>query len=198
MTVSVQADDRELRAEHRHSHTPNSEIEEVQVGKKRQIVGILVLQLGIMIHSLVIGLTLAIAQGSEFTSLLVAIIFHQLFEGLSLGIRIASLPSSDDGGIKYMAFLRSTLVILFAITNPAGIAIGLLAFRRGHDVVEMLLIQGIMSAVSAGMLMYAACVEMLAGDFVMDPILWRSELWKQALALVSLGAGVVAMALVGM
>lgn len=42
MTVSVQADDRELRAEHRHSHTPNSEIEEVQVGKKRQIVGILV------------------------------------------------------------------------------------------------------------------------------------------------------------
>lgn len=62
----------------------------------------------------------------------------------------------------------------------------------------MLLIQGIMSAISAGMLMYAACVEMLAGDFVMDPILWRSELWKQTLALVSLGAGVVAMALVGM
>lgn len=198
MTSRVQADDRELRAEHRHSHMPNSQIEEVQVGKKRQIVGILVLQLGIMIHSLVIGLTLAITQGSEFTSLFVAIIFHQLFEGLSLGIRIASLPSSDDGGIKYMAFLRSTLIILFAVTNPAGIAIGLLAFRRGHDIVEMLLIQGIMSAVSAGMLMYAACVEMLAGDFVMDPILWRSELWKQALALVSLGAGVVAMALVGM
>ncbi|KAG1764467.1 zinc iron permease [Suillus occidentalis] len=198
VTGNVHADDRELRAEHGHSHTPNSEIEEVQVGKKRQIVGILVLQLGIMIHSLVIGLTLAIAQGSEFTSLLVAIIFHQLFEGLSLGIRIASLPSSDDGGIKYMAVLRSTLVILFAITNPVGIAIGLLAFRRGHDVAEMLLIQGIMSAVSAGMLMYAACVEMLAGDFVMDPILWRSEPWKQALALVSLGAGVIAMALVGM
>jgi zinc transporter 1/2/3 len=150
----------------------------------------------------------------------VAIIFHQLFEGLSLGIRIASLPSSDNGGIKYMAILRSTLIVLFAVTNPAGIIVGLLAFERGHDVgmylynilysylpvltqhylftVEMLLIQGIMSAISAGMLMYAACVEMLAGDFVMDPILWRSELWKQALALVSLGAGVVAMALVGM
>ncbi|KAG2155357.1 zinc iron permease [Suillus bovinus] len=191
--------DRELHVEHghSHSHTLDSEIKEVQVGKKRQIVGILVLQLGIMIHSVIIGLTLAITQGPEFTSLLVAIIFHQLFEGLSLGIRIASLPSSDDGGTKYMAILRSTLIMLFAFTNPAGIAIGLLAFRRGHDVVEMLLIQGIMSAISAGMLMYAACVEMLAGDFVMDPILWRSGLWKQALALVSLGAGVVAMALVG-
>ena len=30
----------------------------------------------------------------------------------------------------------------------------------------MLLVQGIMSAVSAGMLIYAATVEMLAGDFV--------------------------------
>lgn len=208
VTGVVHVHDRELHAEHGHSHTLDSqivdtqsesaEIEEVQVGKKRQIVGILVLQLGIMIHSVVIGLTLAITQGSEFASLLVAIIFHQLFEGLSLGIRIASLPSSDDGGTKYMTILRSTLIALFAVTNPAGIVIGLLAFRRGHDVVEMLLIQGIMSAISAGMLMYAACVEMLAGDFVMDPILWRSALWKQALALASLGAGVVAMALVGM
>ncbi|KAG2048622.1 Zinc/iron permease [Suillus hirtellus] len=187
--------DRVLGAEHAHSHTLDSEI---KVGKKRQVVSILVLQLGIMIHSVIIGLTLAITQGPEFASLLVAIIFHQLFEGLSLGIRIASLPSSDDGGTKYMAILRSTLIVLFAVTNPVGIVIGLLAFRRGHDVVEMLLIQGIMSAISAGMLMYAACVEMLAGDFVMDPILWRSELWKQMLALVSLGAGVVAMALVGM
>ena len=51
--------------------------------------------------------------------------------------------------------------------------------------------------ISAGMLMYAACVEMLAGDFVMDPLLWHSGLWKQTLALVSLGAGVAAMALVG-
>lgn len=198
VTGIVDVHDRELHAEHGHSHMLDSQIEEVQVGKKRQIVGILVLQLGIMIHSVIIGLTLAITQGPEFTSLLVAIIFHQLFEGLSLGIRIASLPSSDNGGIKYMAILRSTLIVLFAVTNPAGIIVGLLAFERGHDVVEMLLIQGIMSAISAGMLMYAACVEMLAGDFVMDPILWRSELWKQALALVSLGAGVVAMALVGM
>jgi len=55
----------------------------------------------------------------------------------------------------------------------------------------------VVELISAGMLMYAACVEMLAGDFVMDPLLWRSGLWKQTLALVSLGAGVVAMALVG-
>lgn len=47
------------------------------------------------------------------------------------------------------------------------------------------------------MLIYAACVEMLAGDFVMDPILWRSGVGKQTLALFSLAAGVISMALVG-
>ncbi|EDR11989.1 uncharacterized protein LACBIDRAFT_314029 [Laccaria bicolor S238N-H82] len=49
-----------------------------------------------MIHSLVIGLTLAITSGSDFASLTTAIIFHQLFEGLSLGIRIAALSRKDN------------------------------------------------------------------------------------------------------
>ncbi len=54
-----------------------------------------------------------------------------------------------------------------------------------------------MSAISAGMLIYAACVEMLAGDFVMDAHLWRSSIRRQALASGSLFAGVIAMAAIG-
>ena len=54
-----------------------------------------------------------------------------------------------------------------------------------------------MSAVSAGMLIYAACVEMLAGDFVMDAHLWRAPVSRQALALASLLLGVAAMASIG-
>ncbi|KAH7922420.1 Zinc/iron permease [Leucogyrophana mollusca] len=205
--------DREALTGHGHSHDIDggdeepggdgagreacSENGEVRLGKKRQIVGILVLQLGIMIHSMVIGLTLSITSGPEFTSLFVAIIFHQLFEGLSLGIRIASLPSSQDTEFKYLAVLKPVLAVLFAITTPVGILLGLLIFSRGDDGLHMRLTQGLMSAISAGMLIYAACVEMLAGDFVMDPILWRSGLGKQALALVSLTAGVGAMAAVG-
>jgi zinc transporter 1/2/3 len=49
-----------------------------------------------MLHSLVIGFTLALASGSDFESLATAISFHQLFEGLSLGIRIAALPAHPD------------------------------------------------------------------------------------------------------
>ena len=54
-----------------------------------------------------------------------------------------------------------------------------------------------MAAISAGMLIYAASVEMLAGDFIMDPSLWKSGVRKQALALISLLVGASAMALIG-
>ena len=54
-----------------------------------------------------------------------------------------------------------------------------------------------MAAVSAGMLIYAASVEMLAGDFIMDPSLWKSGVGKQALALISLLVGASAMAVIG-
>ncbi|KAN0078108.1 Zinc/iron permease [Tylopilus felleus] len=181
---------------HQHHHLEGHG-DEIKVGKKRQIVGILVLQLGIMIHSLVMGLTLSITSGADFTTLLIALIFHQLFEGLSLGIRISSLPSPQEPGFKHLRMLKPTLACLFAVTTPAGILLGILLFGHNNDIAHLRFTQGIMSAISAGMLMYAACVEMLAGDFVMDPILWRSSVWKQTLALFSLAAGVITMALVG-
>ncbi|KAJ3879741.1 Zinc/iron permease [Lentinula edodes] len=155
------------------------------LSRKRQVVGILVLQLGIMIHSLVIGLTLSITSGAEFTTLVTAIIFHQLFEGLSLGIRIAAIPP-DEGDTSprpsrssspsaslarksHHSVLQPVLTILFALTTPLGIAMGMLVFssQRGKtSEARMLLTQGLMSAISAGMLIYAATVEMMAGDFV--------------------------------
>lgn len=41
--------------------------EKPSIGRRRQVIGLLVLQLGIMIHSFVIGLTLAITTGSDFS-----------------------------------------------------------------------------------------------------------------------------------
>ncbi|KAF7291513.1 Zip-like iron-zinc transporter [Mycena kentingensis (nom. inval.)] len=142
------------------------------VGRGRQIVGIMVLELGIMLHSLVIGLTLALSAGSDFTSLLTAIVFHQLFEGLSLGIRIAALPPAKyhRGHHHHQDWFSITLSLLFALTTPVGLGIGLLVFdttsAKAKPLETTILVKGIMCAVSAGMLIYAATVEMLAADFV--------------------------------
>nr|GAT48972.1 zip-like iron-zinc transporter [Mycena chlorophos] len=155
---------------HEHVHEdveagPEENEERGTVGRGRQVVGIIVLQLGIMLHSLVIGLTLALTTGSDFTSLLTAILFHQLFEGLSLGIRIASLPPSKDH--KHTHWFSITLSLLFALTTPIGLALGTFASTKSTaQASTALLIKGVMSAVSAGMLIYAATVEMLAADFV--------------------------------
>ncbi|KAH9895843.1 Zinc/iron permease [Cubamyces lactineus] len=175
--------------------------EQLKIGRRRQVIGILVLQMGIMIHSLVIGLTLSITSGSEFTSLVIAIVFHQLFEGLSLGIRIAGLPSKrSEDGFKNLPghILKPLLAMAFAMTTPLGIGLGIATLSGAKSTgPRLMLVQGVMSAVSAGMLIYAACVEMLAGDFVMDAHLWRSSVRRQVLALLSLFAGVAAMAAIG-
>ncbi|KAH9016453.1 Zinc/iron permease [Lactarius pseudohatsudake] len=152
-----------------------------------------------MLHSLVIGFTLALASGSDFESLATAISFHhQLFEGLSLGIRIAALPTHPDPQQRStLSWLRPLLALLFALTTPAGIISGLIVFDAGHrgGGVGAKVAEGVLSAVSAGMLIYAACVEMLAADFVLDPTLWRSSKGRQALALASVGMGAAGMVL---
>jgi zinc transporter 1/2/3 len=40
-----------------------------------------ILEAGVAAHSVIIGVTLGVATGSEFTGLLVALLFHQFFEG---------------------------------------------------------------------------------------------------------------------
>jgi solute carrier family 39 (zinc transporter), member 1/2/3 len=67
--------------------------------------------------------------------LVTAITFHQIFEGLSLGIRISSLPlrAECDGGFMNIPMLEQTLAFLFAITTPTGILIGLVSFGKGDE-----------------------------------------------------------------
>ncbi|KIY44655.1 Zinc/iron permease, partial [Fistulina hepatica ATCC 64428] len=153
-----------------------------------------VLQSGIMLHSLVIGLTLSITSGADFTSLVSAISFHQVFEGLSLGIRISALPKQGRRSITY---LKLVLYVLFAVTTPTGILVGLLAFTAGSgsstDSVQMDAVQGILSAISAGMLIYAATVEMLAGDFVFGKLGSEGGVKRQIQAVFALLLGVLCM-----
>ncbi|KAL8722281.1 MAG: hypothetical protein Q9181_007521, partial [Wetmoreana brouardii] len=53
-----------------------------------QMTAIFILEFGVVFHSIFIGLTLAVA-GDEFKTLYVVLVFHQTFEGLGLGSRLA-------------------------------------------------------------------------------------------------------------
>ena len=73
-------------------------ISEQQEG--RMMLQCLLLEAGILFHSVFIGLSISLSSGTTFIALMVAISFHQIFEGLALGGRIAAIPSLRISSIK--------------------------------------------------------------------------------------------------
>lgn len=86
---------------------------------------ITLLEGGILFHSVFVGMTISITIDG-FIVLLIAILFHQLFEGLGLGSRIASVPYPRGSVRPWL------LVFAFGTTAPIGQAIGLFT-RNTYD-----------------------------------------------------------------
>ncbi|KJR89326.1 solute carrier family 39 (zinc transporter), member 1/2/3 [Sporothrix schenckii 1099-18] len=155
-----------------------------------QIVSLLILEFGVIFHSLFIGLSLA---GSDnLRVLLIVIAFHQFFEGLGLGSRlaVASWPSNWKAWTGYLMALG------YGVTTPIGIAIGLgvnAGLNSRPDLAQ--LINGIFDAVSAGILVYTALVELLAHEFMFNPEMRDAKLSVQMLAFLCVSVGVGLMAL---
>lgn len=61
-----------------------------------EMVSVYVMEAGIIFHSMIIGVTLVVAGDSFFITLFIVIIFHQMFEGLALGSRIAALGQAGS------------------------------------------------------------------------------------------------------
>ncbi|KAI1256300.1 hypothetical protein MGN70_001424 [Eutypa lata] len=92
---------------------------------KKMSMNITLLEGGILFHSVFVGMTVSITI-EGYVILLVAILFHQMFEGLGLGSRIAAVPY-PKGSIRPWL-----LVFAFGTTAPIGQAIGLAA-RNSYD-----------------------------------------------------------------
>lgn len=76
------------------AHRISRTISTTETGCSRQndeVVNVFVLEAGIIFHSLLIGLTLVVAGDSFFITLFIVIVFHQVFEGIALGTRIAAV-----------------------------------------------------------------------------------------------------------
>ncbi len=92
---------------------------------KKMSMNITLLEGGILFHSVFVGMTISITIDG-FIILLVAILFHQMFEGLGLGSRIAAVPYKR-GSVRPWV-----LVFAFGTTAPIGQAIGLMV-RNSYD-----------------------------------------------------------------
>ncbi|KAM0424387.1 hypothetical protein ACHAPT_010307 [Fusarium lateritium] len=117
--------DKQISSETSKSHF-DEEGQEVdpQVYKKMST-NITLLEGGILFHSVFVGITIAMTT-EGLVVLLTAIMFHQMFEGLGLGSRIAAVPYPRGS-------LRPWLLVLaFGTTAPIGQAIGI-ASRNSYD-----------------------------------------------------------------
>jgi zinc transporter 1/2/3 len=155
-----------------HSHADPESAQHIHVlsaeqQHKKAIMQCFLLEMGILFHSVFIGMSLAVAVGNDFIVLLIAIVFHQTFEGLALGVRIA------DIAWPARALQPWLMAVAYGCTTPLGMAIGIATHTLYSPNSEVgLLVVGIMNAVSAGFLVFASLVELMSEDFLSDQS-WR-------------------------
>lgn len=159
--------------------------------QQKNLLQVVLLEAGILFHSVFIGMALSVATGSNFIVLLIAISFHQTFEGLALGSRIAALRTFPSGSLRPWL-----MTIAYGTTTPVGQAIGL-ATRNLYDPQSQagLLMVGVMNAISSGLLLFAGLVELLAEDFLSDEsyvVLSGRRRVQAGLAVVAGAAGMAA------
>ncbi|KAK5277032.1 low-affinity Zn(2+) transporter zrt2 [Exophiala xenobiotica] len=159
---------------------------------KAQMTAIFILEFGIIFHSVFIGLTLAVA-GEEFDTLFIVIIFHQMFEGLGLGSRLAVAPWPK--GRKWTPYL---LGLAYGLSTPLAIAIGL-GIRKSYPPGSQttLIVNGVFDSISAGILIYTGLVELLAHEFLFQQNFANAKIQTVLSAFATMVCGAALMALLG-
>ncbi|CRG90445.1 hypothetical protein PISL3812_07489 [Talaromyces islandicus] len=130
---------------------------------RQQISAFLILEFGVMFHSVIIGLNLGVA-GDEFATLYPVLVFHQSFEGLGIGARMSAIPFARNSWLPWL------LCLTYGLTTPIAIAIGLgvrNSYNPGSSTANI--VSGVLDSISAGILIYTSLVELLARDFLFDP-----------------------------
>ena len=178
---------------HQHDHVANSELAAdweargiVPETYSAQLTAVFILEFGVIFHSIFIGLTLAVS-GAEFITLYIVLVFHQTFEGLGLGARLAEVPwPARKHWTPYY------LAVGYGISTPIAIAVGLgvrQSFSPGSR--TTLVVNGVFDSISAGILIYTGLVELMAHEFMFSPYMQKGPVSRtlKAFALMMFGAG---------
>jgi zinc transporter 1/2/3 len=147
-----------------------------------------ILEAGTVFHSIFVGLPLGAGHDkATVRALVVALVFHQGFEGIALGSVFVKAKFSMR---KY-----ALLATIFSCITPLGVAIGMMLSSYNSNSRISLGFEGSFSSVSAGILIYNGLVDLLAPAF--DPEEMPANRCAAPLGVLSLFAGCAAMSVVG-
>ncbi|CAL9769044.1 unnamed protein product [Musa acuminata subsp. burmannicoides] len=164
---------------HGHDHEDEGETS----SHARNVVVSQILELGIVSHSVIIGLSLGVSQSPcTIRPLVAALSFHQFFEGFALGGCISQAQFKNT--------VAAVMACFFAITTPAGIAVGLgIASSYNAKSPRALVVEGLLDSMSAGILIYMALVDLIAADFLSQTMRCNVRLQVASYSALFLGAG---------
>ncbi|MED6159530.1 Fe(2+) transport protein 3, chloroplastic [Stylosanthes scabra] len=170
---------------HDHGHSHVHGMLDDEDSDVRHVVVSQVLELGIVSHSVIIGLSLGVSQSPcTIRPLIAALSFHQFFEGFALG-----------GCISQAQFKTSSATIMacfFALTTPTGVGIGTaIASVYNPYSPGALITEGILDSLSAGILVYMALVDLIAADFLSKRMSCNFRLQIVSYCMLFLGAGLM-------
>ncbi|AQK82479.1 Zinc transporter 4 [Zea mays] len=177
------------RHSHAHGHGPCDDCHDghdEEPSQARHVVVSQILELGIVSHSVIIGLSLGVSQNPcTIKPLGAALSFHQFFEGFALGGCISEA--------QFKSFSALLMAFFFAITTPAGITVGSgIASFYNPNSPRALVVEGILDSISAGILIYMALVDLIAADFLSKRM--SCNLRLQVGSYIALFLGAMAMA----
>ncbi|XP_023002737.1 zinc transporter 4, chloroplastic-like [Cucurbita maxima] len=169
---------------HGHSHGLDGDDDESGV---RHVVVSQILELGIVSHSVIIGLSLGVSHSPcTIRPLIAALSFHQFFEGFALGGCISQA--------QFNTLSTSLMAVFFAATTPVGIAIGAaISSTYNPNSTGALVAEGILDSLSAGILVYMALVDLIAADFLSKRMSCNFRLQIVSYCTLFLGAGLMSL-----
>ncbi|KAG9156220.1 hypothetical protein Leryth_026701 [Lithospermum erythrorhizon] len=146
-----------------------------------------VLELGIIVHSVIIGIALGASETPKtIKPLVVALSFHQFFEGMGLGGCIVQA--------KFKGRVVVIMTLFFSLTTSIGIIIGIGIMNvYKENSPTALIVQGLFDSASAGILIYMALVDFLAADFMNPRMQSKKKLHLMSDVSLLIGAGAMSL-----
>ncbi|OQR84815.1 Zinc (Zn2)-Iron (Fe2) Permease (ZIP) Family [Achlya hypogyna] len=190
MEAGVATPARSPELAHGHAHGVVSATPTDEESALRQKISVLIFEAGVAVHSVIVGVELGVSSGDEFPTLIVAICFHQFFEGVAVGSSALS-AFSDMKTLSLSAFA-------YALTTPLGVVIGILISSSYSDTSPTALwVKGTFDAIAGGILVYTGIVELITYHYTINPDFHKKTFTGRGLNYMCLYLGSAAMAIIG-
>mmetsp|Transcript_36255 Transcript_36255/g.58043 ORF Transcript_36255/g.58043 Transcript_36255/m.58043 type:complete len:306 (+) Transcript_36255:49-966(+) len=150
----------------------------------------MIVEAGILCHSILIGFDLGLNTRTEWRTLVIAVCFHQFFEGLALAqvILEAELPTRK---IVYMT-------LFYSFTTAIGVAIGIATHTAaGTEGTSLKLFIGILNSFCGGVILYIGMISLFVPWFLRNKQLQLASKRVSLLGFFGIALGFAAMAIIG-